>query len=377
MYAAICLAMMKEERFMSQPTICLSMIVKDEAHVIERCLRSVLPLIDKWIISDTGSSDGTQDVIRSVMAGKPGTLIERRWRNFADNRNDSLELAQAVADYVLFIDADETLVLSEPLDKSALSHDGYYLTCDYGGTSYARLALVSSQLQWTWKGVLHEFLESNRPSNCGSLDNPRIRIAHEGARSRDPDTYIKDAVVLEEALALEPDNARYVFYLAQTYKDAGKLAKAREVYQRRVAMGGFEEELWYAKYQLAVLAERLELSPAEVSRAYLEAYEARPTRCEPLVALARYHRFRSEFNLGVLYARQACRIPQPADFLFVEASCYVWQALDELSVSAYYAGPTDEGIAATRALLLKPDLPEDIRPRVTDNLRLYQEHRTI
>jgi glycosyltransferase involved in cell wall biosynthesis len=369
--------MMKEERFMSQPTICLSMIVKDEAHVIERCLRSVLPLIDKWIISDTGSSDNTQDVIRSVMAGKPGTLIERRWRNFADNRNDSLELAQAVADYVLFIDADETLVLSEPLDKSALSHDGYYLTCDYDGTSYARLALVSSQLQWTWKGVLHEFLESNRPSDCGSLDNPRIRIAHEGARSRDPDTYIKDAVVLEEALALEPDNARYVFYLAQTYKDAGKLAKAREVYQRRVAMGGFEEELWYAKYQLAVLAERLELSPAEVSRAYLEAYEARPTRCEPLVALARYHRLRSEFNLGVLYARQACRLPQPADFLFVEASCYVWQALDELSVSAYYAGPTDEGIAATRALLLKPDLPEDIRPRVTDNLRLYQEHRTV
>ena len=44
-----------------QQTLCLCMIVKNESRVIERCLSAVRPLIDYWVISDTGSTDGTQD----------------------------------------------------------------------------------------------------------------------------------------------------------------------------------------------------------------------------------------------------------------------------------------------------------------------------
>ena len=59
---------MTQESSSTKPTICLSMIVKDEAPVIERCLRSVKPWIDHWVIVDTGSSDGTQAMIRKFMA---------------------------------------------------------------------------------------------------------------------------------------------------------------------------------------------------------------------------------------------------------------------------------------------------------------------
>ena len=41
------------------PRVALSMIVKNERNVIERCLESVLPIIDTWQIVDTGSTDGT------------------------------------------------------------------------------------------------------------------------------------------------------------------------------------------------------------------------------------------------------------------------------------------------------------------------------
>ena len=80
---------------MSRPSICLNMIVKNEAHVIERCLASARPLIDAWCIVDTGSSDGTQGKIGELMAGIPGTLHERPWKNFGHNRGEALDLARA------------------------------------------------------------------------------------------------------------------------------------------------------------------------------------------------------------------------------------------------------------------------------------------
>ena len=67
-------------------TVCLNMIVKDEAHIIQRCLASVKPLIDSWLIVDTGSTDGTQTVIREILHDVPGEIVERPWVNFAHNR---------------------------------------------------------------------------------------------------------------------------------------------------------------------------------------------------------------------------------------------------------------------------------------------------
>lgn len=93
--------------------ICLSMIVKDEAPVICRCLDSVRPIIDHWVIVDTGSSDGTQDIIRAHLRDIPGSLYERSWRDFATNRSEALALARPNGDYTLIIDADDELEIQK------------------------------------------------------------------------------------------------------------------------------------------------------------------------------------------------------------------------------------------------------------------------
>ena len=85
------------------------MIVKNETHVIKRCFESLKNHIDYWVISDTGSTDGTQDYVREYFneAGIPGDLIENQWEDFAHNRNLALDAAIGKSDYILFMDADD------------------------------------------------------------------------------------------------------------------------------------------------------------------------------------------------------------------------------------------------------------------------------
>jgi glycosyltransferase involved in cell wall biosynthesis len=96
-----------------KPSICLCMIVKDEAGVIERCLRSVLGLIDRWVICDTGSTDGTQELVRSSLEEIDGDLHQRPWVDFGHNRTEVMELARGTADYLLLLDADMTVTYDE------------------------------------------------------------------------------------------------------------------------------------------------------------------------------------------------------------------------------------------------------------------------
>jgi tetratricopeptide (TPR) repeat protein len=310
-------------------------------------------------------------MIRDLASSLPGELHERPWVSFDHNRNEALELARAKADYLLFIDADETLRVPPSFDLPALDGDGYYISCEYAGTTYPRCALVSAALPWRWEGVVHEFLTCDRPFRLRKLDGPAIVVAHDGARSRDPQTYLKDAALLEDALRRDPDNARNVFYLAQSYRDAGELVRSRDLYRRRVEMGGWDEEAWYSLYQVAVLDERLGTDAALVSAAYLRAFQNRPTRAEPLVALARFHRQRGEHAIAFIFAQQAVACPRPSDLLFVEDAVYRWRALDELSVSAFYAGRMDEGRAAILRLVLEGRIPGEERPRMLRNRQFY------
>jgi glycosyltransferase involved in cell wall biosynthesis len=343
------------------PRLGLHMIVKDEAPVIERCLRSVLPLLDWWVICDTGSTDGTQEIVRRTMAGTPGLLLERPWVSFGHNRQEALDAARGFEharsdDYTIWIDADDELV-DLPDTLPGLTADGYYAEVEYAALRFRRLTVVRLDRPWRWRGAVHEVLDL-AGATIGDLTSPRVRQHHEGARSRDPDTYRKDAEVLEAELRRDPDDPRTQYYLGQSWRDAGEHDRALAAFRVRAANpAGWDQERWYAGYQVARCLEHLGRPPAEVAAAYLDAYSGRPSRAEPLVELARYEREQERYEVAVLYARAARELPDPGpDALFVDRDAYAWRALDELAVSCYWSGRYDEGVrAAEQALAARPD----------------------
>ena len=349
------------------------MIVKNEAHVIARCIASVKPLITSWCIVDTGSTDGTQDIIRKELAELPGDLHERPWKDFGHNRSEAIELARGKADYHLTMDADHILVTPDRFVMPRLTADSYEIRVEDSGVSYYRTHFFRGDLDFHYVGVLHEVITSRPGRTLARLDGLIYRRAYDGARSADPQKFRKDAAVLERALRAEPDNARYAFYLAQSWRDAGEHAKAATAYERRAAMGGWPEEVWYSLYERARLADNLGEDDDAVIAHHMRAFESRPQRAETLCDLARSLRMRNRLATAYPFARAASDIPRPNDILFVEEAVYTWRALDELGVAAYYAGLFREGLAANRRLLSERPLPVSERARIQQNLELCRK----
>ncbi len=145
-----------------EQTIGLCMIVRNEAAVIERCLDSVRGLIDSWVICDTGSSDGTPELIRSALEGIPGRLESRPWVDFGHNRSELMELAAGSADYLLLLDADMAVV--QQSDMPELRADAYLLR-ETGPLDFGVNRLVRGDRQWWYEGSTHEHIATSLPAD--------------------------------------------------------------------------------------------------------------------------------------------------------------------------------------------------------------------
>ncbi|WP_444890504.1 glycosyltransferase [Microbulbifer sp. DLAB2-AA] len=364
----------------SPQTICLNMIVKNETKVIQRCLMSLKELIDYWVIVDTGSTDGTQTMIQEFMQDIPGELIERPWVDFGRNRSEALEYARGKADYVFTIDADEVVDVEGDFCWPKLTADSYLINFDDNGLRYQRCQLVKNALNWNYKGVLHEYVNCPEAKTQGVLEGFKTIRYLDGSRSSDPNKFKKDALLLESALLEEPDNERYVFYLAQSYRDAGEIDLAIRYYQKRVAMERWDQEVWYSLYQLALLFERRGDPWPQVLEAFLRAYEYRPSRAEPLYRIM-MHYMGKEYHTAYLFGQQAIAIPTPDDILFVEHHLYTFLLPLDYGVCCYWTGHNAEAIRINNQLLVEPNITKQLYAQVVKNRRfsldlLYQKNQT-
>jgi hypothetical protein len=354
-------------------SICLTMIVKNEAHVLARCLAAAKPLVDAWLLVDTGSTDETREVAREAMQGVPGEIVDRAWRGFDASRTESLALARSRADYLLVCDADDVFEYPPGARFPELTMAGYSLIVHDGPFTYPRIHVMRSADPWRYEGAVHEFAVCDWKPATGFVEGIAYRRIGGGARSRDPQIALKDAALLEEAMRRDPSDPRNVFYLGRSYEDAGELPRALVAYEKRMTMGGWDEELFCAAYRRARVQEKLAFPADATARAFLEAWRLRPVRAEPLYDLARLARAAEDWPSARAYAAAAAAVPRPKPELFLNHEVYEWRALDEFAGASAQLGDFQVAANVNHMMLHSRKVPAEERPRIQQNMVMCTE----
>ena len=354
-------------------TICLNMIVKNEAANIGRLFNSVKDFIDYFVIVDTGSTDNTREIIETFKDTVPGELHEMEWINFGWNRSESVKLTKGKADYILLLDADDTINIKNiEKFKDDLHGDGFHIHHN-GSLDYTLPRLVNAKYDWRFVGVTHEYITCPEPYTFN--DQRELTINHHADGGCRSDKFTRDIELLEQGIVAEPLNTRYHFYLAQSYKDIGNWEKAVEMYMKRSQMGGWSEEVYYCYYQMIrgyiylatikkVDTEGLMLSTL------MKAAVINPERVEALYEVIRYYRTTQQYYKALPFTSHAITIPYPVNQkLFIEREVYVWKLLDEISIIQYWTSRYTECKSNCRKLLMTGNLPTSQVDRVTSHIK--------
>ena len=236
-----------------EPILCLNMIVKNESHIIKNTLIKLLNKVkfDYWVISDTGSTDNTKELITEFFkeVNIPGELYDDEWTDFGHNRTLALDHAFDKSKYLMIFDADDEICGDFVLPD--LTKDSYHFQFgDANGTSYTRTQIVNNKKKWKYVGVLHEIITSIEPSNDGMniiSGNYYTVSGKSGDRSRDVNKYLKDALILEKAYEQAIKNNddiyhRYGFYCANSYYDCGNYEDAIKWYKKTLDNNNWSQE---------------------------------------------------------------------------------------------------------------------------------------
>jgi glycosyltransferase involved in cell wall biosynthesis len=354
------------------PKFVLILMVKNESKIIERCMKSVEGVVNAFCITDTGSTDNTCDIVKDFLKTHKGCLIECEWKNFGHNRTISFVGARDYVRDVLKWDLKDTYgllldgdMVFEPgtLKEQTLGDIGYSVIQVAGNLQYPNCRLVRMDYDWICRGVTHEYWDG--PTSGMSKNVCFIDDRNDGGCKSDK--FERDARLLEKGLEEEPDNVRYMFYLAQTYHSLGRWKDSLNMYKKRIDAQGWFEERWYSMYMIAQCYQQLD-DPIKFEQWMLKARAFRPERAESVYKLTKYFREKSQHYKAYSYYLLGKDIPLSTDSLFIEKDVYNGLFDYEATILLFYLGRHAEGLQKSMEYLLTKRYNLD---NVYNNMKFY------
>jgi len=233
-------------------TLGISMIVKNESQIIETCLNSIKDA-DEIVIVDTGSKDNTIELCKKytykVYSYKGCNDWKGRISNFSKARNKSLHYC--TSDYILIIDADETLEVSISQIKKMInepffsSYSGMLFVIETKPETFESPRLLKNCPEIKYINAAH-----NLPAWNGSnadlqsklfRTSFKIKSGYSPAHNLDPDRTLR---ILKKDLFWHPKNIRNRYYLGKEYLNKKKIRKAVRQFEKYRKAAFFDVGKW-------------------------------------------------------------------------------------------------------------------------------------
>lgn len=335
-----------------QTTIMVILMIKNESRIIKRCIEKILTIADAICISDTGSTDNTLEILKEylpTLAPLPTIVVNHQWKDFGHNRSLSFVAAQTFCKslnwdpnycYGFVLDADMNVVITDKFKKESLVHTGYTIAQKSHNLEHYNKRFLKLSHDWKCIGVTHEYWNNTNCDNTNS-DNTKceqlttIYINDIGDGGCKDDKFIRDKRLLLQALVKEPNNARYMFYLAQTLENLREYQEAIQMYKCRISANGWYEEVWYSMYSISKIYFELK-DYVEMEYWGLKAYNYNNYRAENIYLLTRAFRGISHHFKAWHYMRLGKSIAKPDNALFLEPYVYSRNFDYEKTILSYY-----------------------------------------
>ena len=363
--------------------LCLNMIVKNESKVILRLLESAVKFIDCYCICDTGSTDDTVDIIHNFFNVHqiPGKIISESFRDFGYNRTYALKACEELdVKNILLLDADMILKVNPSITKkefhNRLNADAYYIFQGSDTFFYKNVRIVRNKLGMSYWGVTHEYVKTPDGTKYEQLEKDFVFINDIGDGGCKSDKFIRDINLLKKGLEDEPNNDRYNFYLANSYRDGGQYENAIETYKKRIEIGGWFDEVWHSYYSIGKCYKNLNDMPNAIYW-WLEAYNFFPNRIENLYEIIHHYRCTGKNNLAYgfyIMADNERKKNKSTDYLFLQKDIYDYKLDYELSIIGYYYNYMNYDLVKCSLKVLNyPFVEEGIARNVLSNYKFYSK----
>lgn len=403
--------------------ICLNMIMKDESHLGTRVFQNLFGNFDAIVVVDTGSIDNSIEIVETYIKEKniPGIVIKSDWKDFDGSRTEAIEEGEKFLKnkkgiwYLMMFDFDD-LIISGTKDKkldipfkinrNELKEDQYMIDIFNGGIIYDRnfLMKVDPHKRWCYKSPIHEFAylkDEKQTHTVGKIKGCYIDSRREGARSQNPNKYLNDALAFKKRLeTMKPGDKlydRYLYYMAQSYRDQGMNDLAERHYLERAYSIKRGDEYDYlalieaAKIRitrlihmsdfdyLAILKDisvddqikkdcRGLIIDSITLKILQDAYEKRPFRYEAAVKICEHYRCVQKYNISYAIGSHTISLYKHKDFIFVDIADHEYRLHEAVAVSGTYCNKLLEAKKLFEHILTRNNLPEDIRARTNRNL---------
>ena len=358
--------------------ICLNMIVRNESANLPTLFSTLKGHVDFFVIADTGSTDGTPELIEALSKqyGIPGNVTRHAWTDFATNRNLALQDAlnarmagEHHCDWVMILDADEELRIHHPDWRRKLKPGVTYSAMSKGERlSVNRIFLLwLSGMEWTWKGRVHNYLTAGEIYPYQHLNDLYIHIhLFRGAKSKPFLTGMSKAdadadLMAEELRGMKPGKplAHRFFQWAHVLFLSGSIRSAGEIFSTLASDPVIGPGIRYAS---AILAGRCCMttgeSTVEGERWFDLAFSIDPERREALfyIALATAA---TDKHKALAMLEKASHIIAPTGAVFyLEHDLYEWRTDHQQILMLTAIGDTDRAVVKARELINRGGIPE-------------------